>query len=534
MIREMKNRSFIWPVLVALTGIALFLFNYYCIPSHDELGYCWLGLSTPHWGDCPRADSIAALIHQQIVGYNHDWSGRIFVHFIVGFFSGFGLHTLFDVCNALMTLLLVVLILEESHVRVTCRTVFWGFCLVFLFMWQASTFCRDSAFAVNYLWMCCFTILIMRHWRKIKSWWGVPIFFVYGWSQESFVPAVAVALLTSVVWRSVVTRKIAVTRYQIVAWLLMVVGCYYLCTAPAALERAGRMSSANTLTTFLVGVGKNWFSLVQGIWPAALLFVLLIILFSLRTTFLESVTRHIEWWLFTGAAFGSFSLLGANGFHIACAFLLGATVLGFIYRDSLPISFRRLRVPLGIFAFCFFLVGLALQIRIGVEHKRALDLYAKDSQGISYRVPYTTGPFDNTVRQARYGRWALSLFRRHLGKEVDPVFLSEDLYKNLYINPSAFFAKAKKIEGTELYLSQDTPCCYVKKGDAPLTAYEEEVFAQLESVEEREAQKRPVWVPGRVTLQYPPSDFMMSTPSDVFTFVAQDGAKYTIYQRGIE
>jgi len=530
---DVRQTNRIWWALIGLTAFCLVAFNYYCVPAHDELAYCWLGLSTPRWGDCPRADSLAALINQQIVGYNHDWSGRVFVHFVVGCFSGFGLHTLFDFCNAGMMLLLVGLMLLESGMRITPRNFFYGFCLVFLFMWQADTFCRDAAFAVNYLWMCCFTICIMRLWRRIRSWWLVPLFFIYGWSQESFVPSMVVALPVAVVWRSVAERRAAVNRYQVAGWLLMVVGCYYLCTAPAALERAGRMAGSNTLMTFLFGMVKNWTAFLLGIWPAVLILALVALLLRNGNRFFPFVTRDIEWWLFTGAALGSYTILGSNGFHIACPFLLGATVLGFICREALPSAARRVVMPLCVFSFVFFVVATVLQVIVGQDHKRALALYVADSQGISYRHPYVLGPFASSVRQAHYDRWAASLFRRQFGKTVDPAFLSEDLYCNLYLDPAKFFAKAKRLDGTDLYQSPDTPSCWVKVGNEELTVAEQHAVRALTSSGEMRGIKRcPKWIPGRILLMLPARDALFATPSDAFSITAKDGKVYTIYKMG--
>ena len=520
-------------IFILLFAAWLVAFNNYSIPAHDELAYRWLGLSTPHWGDCPQADSLLQLIHQQYVGYYHDWSGRIFVHFIVGFFSGFELNTFFDVCNACMYMVLVLLVLYVARIPRTTLNYLVVFLLLFLFAWQETTYIRDAAFCVNYLWMGVFTLVLLKLWWKGVPWWSTPLFFVYGWGQEAFSPPMSAALLGSMVIRSIVAHRRSFTNSQVVAWLLLSIGTFFLCCSPAALNRASDMAGRNTCLTFLIGVTKNWSAFLIGVWPAVMVSLLTVVLYRNRRNLFAFVEDDLELWLFSGATLGLYSILGSNGYHIAMPFLLSGTVLMLRCHSE----YGRLILG-GVRPLCYlvagwFFAGMAIQVWLGMDMKEMLVRYQGDSQGITWRRSFQLGPFYMTCHQWNWGRWARSLFRRASGHTVDPAIFTKELYDGLYLSPESWFAHAYEVDGTSCWTTVDAHRILVKRGADDLSSKERTaVNLYLHSPAARDC--RFPYLPGRIRNQFPEPSWGLGLPSDCFSFKARDGKIYTIYSLGNE
>jgi len=516
-------------MLIGLLGCCLVLFNYFSVPAHDELAYGWLGLSTPHWGFCPRANTLSALVRQQYVGYFHDFSGRIFVHFVVGLFSGFGLHLLFDFCNAVVCMLLVLLVMRASGVPRTPSKYVQTFLIVFLFCWQASVFVRDAAFCINYLWTSCFLLFLLMRWRKELNYWFVPLFFLFGWGQEAFSMPLVVALLTAIVWRSIGEKHFAATRCQCACWLALLSGTAFLCCAPSAVARASRYAERDS---FALIIGKNLATIVLELWPVVLLTLLAIVLFAHHRDFLRFVTRDIEWWLFGGASFCMYAILAKNTYHIIAPCLICSIVLAIRHRDCYGLKMRRWLAPMFVFSALWFSVALGAQIVIGMDAYAMLARYKNDPQGITKRTNFVLGPFLHTVQHWCWDRWARSLFRWEFGLERDPAIFNDELYDKLYLGNGDWFEAAKPVPCTGCWTTENSFVVLVKEGCDDLTDEQRaavDAYLATAGVDRRFSR-----MPGRFRLMFPTSAWPIALPSDIFTFRSKSGVVYTVYNRGKE
>lgn len=221
------RRRLCWAALALMVACVLAL-NLFNLPAHDGLAYAFFK------GE--RIASLGDVVRQQVAAY-HDSNGRVFVHGVVACFAGFRLYLLFDLVNTAVWFLLVWLLLREGRVRRGA----WGFLLggavVWWFFWYAQSCAINAAFAVNYLWVATATLAAMMAWRRAR-WWMLPLFFLYGWSQETYVLPMLAALAGGVCIRSLAGRRLAVTAPQAVAWALMAVGAAFLCLGPGSLGRA--------------------------------------------------------------------------------------------------------------------------------------------------------------------------------------------------------------------------------------------------------------------------------------------------------
>lgn len=521
-----------WLLLVGILFVCLLAFNYFSRPAHDELAYCFMGLHTPFEGFVPRANSLIQLLRQAYSGYFNDMSGRVFVHFLVGCFSGFGLHIFFDFCNAGMFLLFVWMLASEGRVtNLTPGKFLSVFAFAFLFVWSGVTCVRDDAFCINYLWMFSGVIAMMRLWSSVHNWWWMPVFFVFGWSQETFTLPFLFASFSASCIRLITHRKTENFRYQVAAIVVMSAGACFLCFSPSALNRASTMCARNDLISLFVGFMKNWMALFFDIWPAVIFVLLFLIVWSVRRDSWLFYFDSLEWWLFCVGGFGMYTLLGRNGFHIAASTILACAILVLRYRSRLPMLLRGWWKVVQCFALLWFLYAMFFQIVSGRELQEMLDRYKNDAQGITYRKCRSVGLLFNAVNHVHYPRWARMLFRRHSGLSHDPIVLTESLYRTLYQNPTLFFNRARNVAQTRFYYLEDSAVCWVKEGGGSLTKREQEALDEhLEKW--RAPPLRTGWrkfLPGRVEQMFPDQNFYFGLPSEVVQVTSKDGRVYTLY-----
>lgn len=500
----MKRLCRFWPwVALVLMAVCLLAMNLWCIPAHDELSYAFQGQSTPFTGEVERVNALGDIVHQQYQDYLHGTNGRVFVHGVVALFAGFRLYALFDVVNMAMWFLLVWLVLREGGVRrMTVRTFFLGACVVWWFLWYAETCCMNAAFAVNYLWTACATVVMMALWRRSNAWWWVPLAFFYGWSQETFALPMLAGLAGGALLRSVAERRLALTPQQAVAWVLMLAGACFLCLGPAALNRAGEAVDGG-LPTLLAGVARVNVGLLLLGAP--------------------------EWWSALAAAYGFFCLLGHQGVvRLATMFLLAALVL--VFRERAAFHLPR---PLSLCAVAVVLLWMIAatvwQIVLGENDLRMLRIYRADPQGITAYASLPTGPFYYSVWTGVYNRWHRMFFRREYGHTHDPTFLTPWLYDTLYKNPPRFFAEAKELDVGGLYVAPRAPKAVVARGHAAPTVAQRDALARHFATVDAPPTDWRRFLPGRLRAMFPDEDFLLSAPSDVSHFVAADGQIYTLF-----
>lgn len=104
-------------LVIGLVLIGVFCFNLFCPDDHDTLSYAFAGQNST-FATTYRVASLADIVRQQWYDYlNPPGNGRVIVHGITAFFSGFRLWTLFDVLNTLVWGLFTYLILREGGLR---------------------------------------------------------------------------------------------------------------------------------------------------------------------------------------------------------------------------------------------------------------------------------------------------------------------------------------------------------------------------------------------------------------------------------
>ncbi len=536
-----------WWLLLGVMFGCIFLMNYYSIPSHDELSFAFAGQHTTINGDHPRVGSLSDVVWQQYGDYmatpdgrygyvSTSANGRALSEGVVAIFSGFKFYTLFDVLNTFAFFCLVWLILKEAGVcggskRLSVRSYLLGCALVWWFVWYGEAFLLNAAFAVNYLWVACLTILMMRLWRNLTSWWAVPLFFLFGWTIEVYVLPMIASLAVLMVVRCVIARQRLFSAKQILAWILLLCGAGVLCCAPSAISRANATLSGAEMSLVMKVIKANKNFILMGT-PVLLAVAVLFVLWAKRNAFLKMLNRSLEWWLYLGFSYGLSCLIGAtNGLaHVAIPVFMTAVIL--LLRERDVFGFLNKKTFLCFMLLCFaWLIGSTVQqIRIGKEVQRTLSLYRQDSQGITYRRVVLPGIFQYAISPLLYNDWHWHFFRREFEHKKNPTVFTPWLYESLYETPHKFFESASQLGESGLYVSPFCPKAIVARGHVTLTDTQKAVVASYYDTLDRPVVGWKRFLPGRLKLMFPSDDFFLNIVSaEDFRFVAKDGRPYTLY-----
>ena len=517
-----------WPwALLALMAVCIFAMNVWCIPAHDELSYAFT--RNP---DIPssRIGSLSDIVRQQYWDYLH-YNCRVLIHSVVTFFSAFRLYTLFDALNTGMWFLLAWLVLRESHVTLKKdgKTLFFGACVVWWFLWYAETCCMNAAFAVNYLWTACVTVVMMALWRHLTHWWMVPLAFLYGWSQETFVLPMLVALAGGAFLRSINERRLVFTSKQAVAWILMLAGACFLCFGPGSFTRAqGVMGSGADF--LLITCVKSTASLLLLGAPVLLFGALLWVVWRNRKGLWPMLLRSPEWWCGAAASYGFVCLVGGSGVIVRLSMMLLLSVLILVLRERSVFRIgNKTQALFFTITLLWMMSATAYQAVIGEDLCQSLRIYRSDPQGITVRKAYSPGIFFCTIYNGIFNRGHGVRFQRELSYPCAPAFFTPWLYDSLYRHPSLFFAEAKELTGSGLFVASCEPKAVVMRGHRPLTPNQRDTLVHYFST----LRDNPVgWerlLPGRLRLMFPKPDFHLLTPEDEFRFMASDGQPYTLF-----
>ena len=514
----MRRLTF-WHVALAGLFLCVLLMNVFSIPAHDELAYAFMGESTPIDGTCPRVSSLSDIMRQQRLDYLHAMGGgRIFVHGLVAMFSGFRLYYAYDFLNSCAWFLFVFLIMKEANVRMNAKRLVVGSLVVFMFWWYSENACMNAAFATNYLWMACATILVFRLWRNLRSWLWMPVAFLFGWGQESFSLPATAALVAAVMLRSVIERRYAATAKQSVFLALMASGAIGLVMSPGIRNRAD--SSLDFLSPeFLVSVAKWTGGIAFSIWPVVLLVLVANVLWSFRGN-VGRLYEDMEWWLFFVAALAMSALLCSCGpFRLLSGWCMAGLVLVLRDRPSGFLESRPVRW-FAVVAAVWMFSATCLQVSYGLENFRMLERYRSDKQGVTFRQFLPPTLFYATCDVGRFVPWHLHLFALEFGKDVSPAIFSAKMYRSLYEEPQKFFATSR-CDG-DVYLSCAIPGLLVKKGECDFSDDELRRF---------KATQETGWcrlLPGRLRWMFPSETKYAILPYNPFTFTAKDGNPYTV------
>lgn len=440
----MKNyRIKVWGFLFLVFGLVL-LMNIFSIPAHDELSYAFLGQSTPSVGNCARVASLGDIVNQQIKDYNTA-NGRVLIHGIVAFFSGFRLYYLFDIINSFVWMVLVSLIMKEAGLNQTSLKDL-TFChgLAFIFIWYPETTFMNAAFAINYLWTSVFAILMVRLWNRNLLWRHMIAFAVFGFTQEVFVlPFIVAAMIDCLIKCFVRDRNDLAKR--LVAIILLIPGACSLVFSPGAMRRAtGSFTSIGEMITILTRCVAG---LVVAVWPVVLFIIFLGVLWRVKHSLWTFVRRNSMLVLFTGASLGLFALGCKNGiYRLLMPTFIGCLIL-ILKERSLQREYELQALKWLSFAgLAFMIVATGVQINMGLSNIEFLKRYKQDPQGVSYHRVVTPFLCYNACSSGLWNEWHNSLWRLEYGKENPPIRLNRYLYENLYTDSTKFFVEAHEFE----------------------------------------------------------------------------------------
>jgi len=519
-----RGKTWAWASVLVVAIVCVVLMNVFSIPAHDELSYAFAGQSTSDIGFCPRINSFMDIVRQQYCDYMRA-NGRVFVHGLVAFFAGFRLYYLFDIVNSCFWFAFVFLILKEAYIEITIKRFTCASLLIFMTWWYSENVSMNAAFGVNYLWMACASLAIMRLWRKLNSWWWLPVGFVYGWGQEAFSLPMVATLGGCIVVQSIREKRYAASAKQTMFLLAMTIGTVGLTMSPGIRARADR-SLDFSLFHFLIAAIKWVAGLSLSIWPMVIVMMVICVLWKMRKRLCGGLYDDLEWWLFFIASFGLSFLTCQSGIYRICSSWLMAGIVIVLRNRGATFIESKAVCGFAYISFAWLLVGTALQTSYGLANFKMLRIYSADAQGITYRE--TIPPmFWNTV--CSVGTWDdayhLNMFRQEYRKERSPIVLSKKLYEMLYIKPALFFESS--IKDGNVYIWSEADGVAVKKG---CVDFSEEEKARLKARLEPKGWKR--FLPGRLKQMFPSDVWHVYIPSKTnqISIMAKDGNMYTIYK----
>lgn len=462
------RRVIIWGMLLA-SVLGVFMLNYFSVPLHDELGYAFWEQAIPKTGPVSRVSSLADIVKEQYLCYFvPGGNGRVFVHAIVAMFSAYRAYILFDICNTGMWCLLVWLVLKSGGIaKVTLERYLAAFVLLFYLAWLAESCCQNSAYAVNYLWTTTMAIMVLMKWESWRSWWLVPLSFIIGWSQDSVVLPLFAALVMSLLFRSVVSRRFAGNAVQVVSLLVMACGVGLLCCGPAARGRAGGypITLAGILRSNIPHV------IADGVFcftPMLVFIALVWILWCARRHFWRCVETHLETWMFVFFLSGVYFVVAPTGAQrLLFPGLVAGAVLMLANRHVFGWILSRQRIAVCL-AFGWLLVSVAVQVNLGLDAKEMVRTYCADLQNVTFWRPRMNLMYSATQNYLYPIHWRY--LQLECEKDGEAICLSPWFYENFYLNPERFFQQAVSIVGAEsVYVSPDCPVLAVKRGADDLT-----------------------------------------------------------------
>ncbi len=517
-----------WPLVAALAMMVacVLAMNLFCLPAQDEIAYAFGGMGVEHRG-IARAETLGEVICQQCRDYvSAGGNGRVWLHGIVTLLSAFRLNVLGDVLNTVAWFVLVWLVLREGMGRPpSLRGYLLGGAVLWWLLWYAEVCSMNLAYTVNYLWMACATVCMMALWRQWRSWWLAPIAFLFGWSQETFVLPFLAATLGVFAVRSVLERRFAWSLRQCLVWGMMAAGACCLCFGPAASARAGRLLG----DTFVSHVLRGQASVALYPWIAAVAVALVVLLFRRETW--RAFLADAEWWFFTFAGYGLYSLAQEEGsMHMLYAPLLGGVVL--LVRRALRTgggNYRRFACGLVVVTLGWMAGAAMTQVWIGWDVMRMLRTYRHDPQGITWRPARNVFPFLFAVDVGPNSAENYDRFRLLCGGQAPMTLLPPWLYHTLYRNPTAFFSLPDTQWDGGGWRNTRLPGLRIVSMPAEsLPSVTNPTATPTPSTGWRSPQTR-AWLPGRFQGKlFPDDDYFVNLPNLPLTFVAADGSAYAI------
>lgn len=522
--KEKLIKNWPWLVMLALFFACAVLLNVFSIPAGDELCNAFGGQSTSMHTDWPRISSLMDIVRQQYSDYMNA-TGRVFVHGITAFFSGFRLNYAFDVINSFMWLLFVLLIMDEAKIELNIRRYACGCMFVFVFWWYAETVHGDIDIATDYILMAVSSLIVMRLWRNQCGWWTLPIAFIFGWGQETYSIPMLCALVGSILIRSIKDRCYVASARQTGFVLAMVAGVTMLVLSPGVHKRAE--ASLDFSPASLAYYVAKWIAgMMLAIWPMVILICFLIVLWRVRKRFVEYFLENLEWLLFMGASIGLSVLTVSNGLYRICSGWIMVCVMLYLKDRKEVFLDSRKSMIIAWMALAWMVSAAGFQIEYGLQNYRMLRIYKEDSQGITYREIVPPTIWNNISNVGIYNHFHLNCFRLDCNKSVCPIILTKPFYDNLYLDPAKFFVESVKVG--ESFVRPDMEGVAVKLGK---TTFSEAEISQL-----KERLVRRGWrklVPGRFRTMFPSPAEYVNLPVNLakepyVSFVAKDGNWYTI------
>lgn len=523
-----------WTLFLTM-GVVVCLINFFALPWGDELFYAFGGMTqcvqVEPEATYPRIATLADIVRQQYVDYTNGVNGRVWLHAIVAFFSGFKLYWLFDILNSAMWFLLGWLLLREGHIQ---KGSLWNYLFVlsasWWFLWYADTCSMCSAFAVNYLWMACATIVMMALWRRWSNrWWLVPVAFFYGWGQETFTAPMIAALFLGCAIRSVATRRVAITWQQAIAWLAMVVG--FLCLLNGSLLRTAEKSSDGWIAGLLEGSVRVGVLSVLHIWPVVLALMVAWILWRSRKTLWALISRSPEWWSYLFVA-GGLACMTMNSMSPTPRLMYAALLAGVLIILLERKSFYRLGIPLRkgvvVITTAWMVYVAGMQVWLGFAGLEMLRFYRADPAGITCFPAIPMGPTVYSAYSLPSG--SMGTFQFEFEKGAPPTILTPRLYETLYQGGwERFVAEAQELApGSGLYAVPETTQVIVMRGDAPITDEQQQLLENF-----FRPTRFPTGVMGFILVRLrpiaPPEDQYVQLNSTRQTLALTDGNVVTLF-----
>lgn len=230
--------------------------------------------------------------------WNHylNWNGRFVAHSVVQFFMQFDSKMVFNICNSLIYVLLVVMINRFATKLTKKRNEPFILALVFLFTWFYIPFFGQSVLwisgAGNYLWMSIIYlgfILYNLQKRDLTIWSGLiaaVLGFLTGASNENSGPAAVLIVLLFFIKNWLDTKKI--NWVTVIGVVFSGIGFISMMLSPGSQAR-GQMH--RSILTILMAIGKITLYLIQNLLFVYLILVALLVL-AICT---HRITKDVIW-----------------------------------------------------------------------------------------------------------------------------------------------------------------------------------------------------------------------------------------------
>ena len=431
--KRMVNWSKVTPVPLFL-ALYVFAFSMTSLWIGDDITYAY------SFKDGAYITHLSQVFESQVAHYKLV-NGRALAHFLCQLYIPLFGKTAFAVSNALVYVAFLFLTARLCRINPDdWKKMSFLSCLIVLgFRTKFTPTCQ-----IGYLWM--FTLIVAfllifnkfektqsERWNNAHLFWACPLSFLAGWSQESLVLGVIVAIAVHILTHR---KQISISQWAVAG--CFVAGACFLCLSPGNFGRTDEIhGSLGTLPPALLSLAKLGYYLRI----TYLLLLLSVYLYFVRRIRIQALfsCSGFYWiiWIIMLAfnlLIGVFGNRQLFGMEFAAMMIIIKYLQEFILpqRHAYPMAYPLLLVSLGVFVFVVIIGNARFLIHHNKVYNSIVTAYKSSEDGTVY-LDFSAQDvtFKDTYPSDAFSWYALHTMNRSFGNDNKPLRIIPTLCRRL-------------------------------------------------------------------------------------------------------